>query len=91
MERNHYGTKVSVRPSTPIHQGPLSPDFLSASSAPDWNFRKILADIELPTQLAGDLSRSIRSNDIGGWMPHDHSDFPFTLGLAKHIGYADGF
>ena len=65
--------------------------FLSASSAPDWNFRKILADIELPTQLAGDLSRSIRSNDIGGWMPHDHSDLPFTLGLAKHIGCADGF
>jgi hypothetical protein len=47
---------VTVRPSAPIHQGPLSPDFLSASSAPDWNFRKILADIELPTQLAGDLS-----------------------------------
>jgi hypothetical protein len=37
---------VTVRPSAPIHQGPLSPDFLSASSAPDWNFRKILADIE---------------------------------------------
>jgi hypothetical protein len=51
----------------------------------------------LPTQLAGrpELSpsgcRSIRSNDIGGWMPRDHSDLPFTLGLAKHIGYADGF
>ena len=35
--------------------------------------------------------RSKGSNNIGGWMPYHHRNLPFTLGLAKHIGRANGF
>ena len=34
---------------------------------------------------------SIRSNNIGAWMPHHHRDLPFTLGLEEQIGCAEGF
>jgi hypothetical protein len=50
-----------------------------------------IAAIEFFLATLARTYRSICSNNIGGWMPYDHCNLPFTLVLAKHIGCADGF